>query len=401
MILAALLDLSALLAEAEANAPAIRAASHRVAAAAERAPQAQALPDPLLSLAYANESLDRITWGESMDTGATVTWTQEFPGGGKRDAREQVALAEKRVAVENSSAILATVRARVFTAYVELHRIDRTRAIVDGSRPLLEAARDAASVRFENGEGTLADVLKAGTALSRLEIDLVALDSERARAAADLAGALGRTGPASFHPALDAPVELPWDPDAAEAAARENAPELRVLAAEAGRESSRIEAARRELKPDWMGSAAYTERGPLESMVMGMVGVRLPLWRDRKQARAIVEAERERDAVAADTDVALAALAVQVRTLAARIDEAARRTALLEQAIVPQRRAALDASLAAYRNGRADFASLLEEVDGLLAESVEIETQRGVRLAALASLEPLTGRAWLAPGVSR
>ena len=74
---------TAMLAEAEANAPAIRAATHRVAAMTERAPQAQALPDPLLSLTYANESLDQITWGESMDTGATVTWTQEFPGGGK------------------------------------------------------------------------------------------------------------------------------------------------------------------------------------------------------------------------------------------------------------------------------------------------------------------------------
>jgi outer membrane protein TolC len=401
MILAALLDLSALLAEAEANAPAVRAASHRIAAVAERAPQAQALPDPLLSLTYTNESLDQITWGESMDTGATVTWTQEFPGGGKRDAREQVALAERRVAVESSSAILATVRARVFMAYVELHRIDRTRAIVEGSRPLLETARDAARVRFENGEGTLADVLKAGTALSRLEIELAALDGERARAEADLGGALGRTGPASFPPALDAPVELPWDPAAAEAGALENAPELRRLAAEAGRETSRIEAARRELKPDWMGSAAYTERGPLESMVMGMVGVRLPLWRDRKQARAIAEAERELDAVAADTDGARAALVAEVRTVSARIDEAGRRTTLLEQAIVPQRRAALDAVLAAYRNGRADFPSVVEEIDGLIAEAIEIETQRGARLAALASLEPLTGRAWLAPGVSR
>lgn len=401
MILAALLDLSALLAEAETNAPAIRAANHRVEAAAERAPQAQALPDPIVSLAYSNESLDRITWGESMDTGATLTWTQEFPGGGKRDARERVALAERRLAVESSSAILAAVRAKVLTAYVELHRIDRTRTIVEGSRPLLEATRDAARVRFENGEGTLADVLKAGTALSRLDLSLAGLDGERARAEAALAGALGRTGPASFDLALDPPTELPWDPAAAEAAALQNAPELRVLAAEAGRESSRIEAARLELKPDWMGSAAYTERGPLESMVMGMVGVRLPLWRDRKQARAIAEAERERDAVTADADAARSALAAEVRTIAAEVDEAGRRTTLLEQAILPQRRATLDAALAAYRNGRADFASVLDEIDGLLAESVEIEAQRGARLGALASLEPLTGRAWLAPGASR
>ncbi|HEX6852165.1 MAG TPA: TolC family protein [Candidatus Polarisedimenticolaceae bacterium] len=401
MILAALLDLSALLAEAEANAPAIRAAQYRVAAAAERAPQAQALPDPLLSLTYENESLDRITWGESMDTGATVTWTQEFPGGGKRDAREQFALAERRVAVESSAAILATVRARVFTAYVELHRIDRTRAIVEGSRPLLEAARDAARVRFENGEGTLADVLKAGTALSRLEIDLAALDGERGRAEASLGAVLGRTGPARFAPALDPPVELPWDPTAAEAAALENAPELRRLASESARESSRIDAARLEMKPDWMASGAYTERGPLESMVMGMVGVRLPLWRDRKQARAVAEAERERDAIDADVDAARAALVAEVRDVAARIDEAARRTSLLEQAIVPQRRAAFDAALAAYRNGRADFASVLDEVEGLYTESIEIETQRGARWSALAALEPLTGRAWLGPGVSR
>lgn len=401
MILAALLDLGALLAEAESHSPALRAAASRVAAVDERVPQADALPDPLLSLTYENESLDAITWGESMDTGATVTWTQEFPGGGKRRARSEVAQADRRLASESQAALAAAIRARVVLGYVELHRIDRTRAIVEETRPLLETAREAARVRFENGEGTLADVLKAGTALSRVEIELAALDGERSRAEAELGAALGRTGPARFDAALTPPDEIPWIPEAAEAAALENAPELRRLAAEGARESSRIEAARLEMKPDWMASGAYTERGPLESMVMGMVGVRLPLWRDRKQARAIAEAEREREAIGADVDAARAVLLAAVRNAAARIDEATRRTTLLEQAIVPQRRAALDAALAAYRAGRADFASVLDEVEGLAAESTEIERQRGARLSALASLEPLTGRAWIGPGAPR
>ena len=63
---------------------------------------------------------------------------------------------------------------------------------------------------------------------------------------------------------------------------------------------AQLDDARVQVKPAFSWLAAYQFRGGLDPMVMGGFSVRLPVWKDRNQERAIAGAEIERTAAAHD-----------------------------------------------------------------------------------------------------
>ncbi len=391
------LDLAALLAEAEAAAPSLHAAASRIRAAETLPSQAAALRDPMLSFSLQNESLDAFTLGDSPMSNATFTWTQEIPFPGKRALRAEAARAERGIAVADSERIRRDLVAAVKSLYVELHRIHRVRGLVEENRRLVVVLRDAARARFETGEAPLEGTLGAGAEIARIDAELEELDGERAEAEARLARLLGRSDAARFGPAVAVPAVIPFDPDDLLRAASLDSARGAVLRAAERREEARVESLRRDLKPDFSWSAGYAYRGSLDPMVMGMFGVTLPLFRDRKQVQAVAAAERSLEAVRHETkDAALEAESF-VREALARAESAERQARVLEDAVLPQSRAALDAATAAYATGRVEFATILPYARPLLADARRIEDLRARRLSTLALLEPAVGRDLVAP----
>ena len=392
------LDLAAALREAETNAPSLRAAEARRGQAETLPSQAGALPDPMLSFSLQNESLNSFTLGDTMMSNATFTWSQEIPYRGKRGLRAQAAETESALAAADSERIRFELRARVKAVYVDLHRVHRTRALVEENRRLLTSLRDASRAKFETGGAPLEGTLGAGAEIARLDAELAALDGERAEGEARLAALLGRGEAATFGDAAVPPVELPFDPEALAAQATDDSTRVGVLRAAARRDEARIESLRREEKPDFSWSAGYAYRGSLDPMVMGMFGVRLPLFRDSKQRQAVAGAEYALEAVRHETAQAELDASSAVHESLARAETAAARSRVFEDAVVPQARAALDAATAAYATGRVDFATVLDYARDLLADARSLEELRAQRLTALALLEPSVGRELIAPG---
>ncbi len=385
------LNLAALLAEAEVSNPELRAAAAR-RLAAERVPsQMQALPDPTVSLSYDNDGVDRLTLGERDMTRLSVAWTQEVPYPGKRRLAGDVARAEVGVAGQALEAARLRVRAAVKTAYADLYLLDRTRTILGESRKLLVSFRDAAKARYETGEGILENVLKAETELSKIDAELAVNAQERRSAAVALNALLGREADSPLGPAVALPPARLADREALERAALELSPEVLELEAMAQREERRLELARRNLKPDFMWTAAYANRGGLDPMVMGMVGVRLPLYRKRKQAQAVAETELGLEAARHDLERRRVDTLSEVRDLVARAERAETLERLYDSAILPQARSALDAAAASYQTAQVEFITLLEDFRTVLDYEVQYETQRAERVKALAGLEALTG----------
>lgn len=392
------LDLASLLAEAEASAPSLRSSASRVREAESLPSQAEALPDPMLSFALQNESLDAFTLGDTEMSNATLTWTQELPYRGKRARRAAAAQAESGVASADALRIRFELRSRIKAAYVELHRLHRTRILFVENRGLLLALRDASRARFETGGAPLEGTLGAGAEIARLDAELAAIDGARAQVEARLAALLGRRATGPFGDAVVPPIELPYEPETLAIDAASGSTEVAVLRAAAKREEARIEALRLEEKPDFSWSAGYAYRGSLDPMVMGMVGVRLPLFRDAKQRGAVTEAEHALDAVRHETEEAEIEAAAAVHEVLALAAAAAARARVLEDAVVPQARAALDAATAAYATSRVDFATVLDYARALLADARMLEDLNAERLTALAALEPSIGRELVVPG---
>jgi outer membrane protein TolC len=155
--------------------------------------------------------------------------------------------------------------------------------------------------------------------------------------------------------------------------------------------AARLESAKLASKPDWMWGVSWAERGPLDPMVMGTVGARLPLWRKNKQLQEAAAAESDLTAARAAREAETLSASGEVAELLARAGGARRRMEILEQALIPQARSTLDAGSASYANGRTVFISLLDDALDLLEFERDLERQRAELGAALAGIEARTG----------
>ncbi len=390
-------NLESLLAEAESNHPEIKVWTARHAAAEQLPSQMEAPPDPLLTAAYTNESLDAYTLGTSIGSNWAFTWTQDVPYPGKLRLAGDVARGEITTAERELEAVRARIRSEVKRLYFELYRVDRTTELLDETQKILASFVASARTRYESGEGTLENVLKAQTELTAIAAELATNRQERHATEARLAAAVGRSSDPAFGPARELPPVVSPDRAVVEEWAVANSPEIRVLLAMANTESRRLDLARRDLKPDLMYGAGYAYRGGLDPMITGMVGVRLPIYRGRKQAQAVAQTEYGLEAAQHDVDRGRNEILARVRDLLAKFERATALVPLYSDGLVPQARSTLDAATGSYAAGKIEFLSLLDDALKLLRFEIEYERQRVDALQALAGLEAITGTELIPP----
>jgi len=386
-------DPAALLQEAQQNNPAIRAARARVESARHAPSQAEAPPDPEVSVAYTNDGLSRFTLGESEFALLSLNWTQEIRSFGKRRQAGEVAARSFEASEKELERVRLEVLSAVKIVYAELVRLDRTAAILEETRGVLESMEAIARSRYEVGQGIQESVLKAQTEILKFEAESTRVAQERLEVEARLDAAVGRAAGTPVGPATIALTgELPEDTDSLVQSAVAGSPRIGALEAEIRRSQASAGLARLEQKPDFIWSASYQYRGDLDPMVMGLFGVRLPVHKARKQAQAVAQAESELIAAQQDLTDRQIRTTSAVRELAARAHRSERLLVLYEQGIIPQAANTLESARASYSVGRIGFLDLFNDLKALLdarKDQASLETER---IQALAALEPLVAR---------
>jgi outer membrane protein TolC len=359
--------LAALVEEALARNPDVRAAEEALRAARARAAQAAALRDPVVSLSYTNEG-----WSPSLGTtpeaNLAVTLSQDLPWPGKRRLRgELAARAADRVEQQ-----LARVRLSVAAS------VRRTYAGLWQARSLLELTREQAEVwrqveevaraRYSVGQGSQQDVLRAQVELTRAGQLLAEQEASESVQRAELDRLLDRL----VETPVPTPATLP--PVPAAGALDEELERLRALsperhAARAAIEAARlaVELARKDERPDLALQGGYMNRGGLEPMWQAGMAVSLPLNRKRR-ASAIAEAEAQLRA--AESRLRSVELQLRFRTQErlAQLAAALKTAALYGEGIVPQDRMSLEATIAGYQTGRVPFVAVLEALTTLYVD---------------------------------
>jgi outer membrane protein TolC len=245
---------------------------------------------------------------------------------------------------------------------------------------------------YSVGSAIQQDVLQAQVSVARMTEDLTVMRQERVAMAARLNALLGRFAtdnvgeldlpePSADLPTVDSLMRLALDHRPALKAARE-----RTMAAQAG-----YRAARRELYPDFMISLSYGQRPQFDDMATLMVGFTLPIWAGSRQLPMRREMRAMESMVDADVlnlrNETFANL-VEMRSKAVRSANLAQ---LYASSIVPQARTAVDAALAAYRVGRVDYMTLLD--NQMTASRYQVEQARLAAdyQGAVAEIEALVG----------
>lgn len=322
--------------------------------------------------------------------GPSLSVTQAFPGGGRLGLMGEAASHEAEQGQAEYERTRLKVEGELTAAYDEFAASVQALRIHHAVYDQLRHLRAIATARYAVGRGLLQDSLRAQVELSRLLNRELEIEQTIVTDRAQVNSLANRP--------LEAPIALPNvqpppGPVADEAdlmrQAEAKSPILAGLKAQvAASEVARTIAGREQRTPDYeLGIQAGRSMPGDVPYLGGMVGITLPwLAPGRYQAR-VTEAEQGLLATQARYQSARNDLRFQVLALRQQLDRIDHQLQVYREGIVPQSIQALNAALAAYQVGKADFSNVIDDQKAVYDAQMEQATLLGEYGAARAKLE--------------
>lgn len=325
--------------------------------------------------------------GEGGGGGQRYDWSvsveQRFPLSGVRGHRRDAARADAqrgKALAANTQLDVTLDAQRGFFMLLERRRM---RTVLSEQEALAQQLVEASSARYSSGNGSQADVLRAEVEAARVRGAQQALIAQTRAAEAMLNAGMGRAPTESIPELVHVPNR---EPPLAAPAAVERAllrrPELMAGEAEVERAKAEVEVMRSMYKPMAtvrVGRASTMAEGP---GAMVMIGVSVPIWRERLRAGVAEARAMQR---MANSDLVAMRRMVEGEAVSAResVEAVRAQYVVLEDEILPRARAATETALAAYSSGQGTLISVIEPARALW----EIQAEQVMAEAAL-------GEAW-------
>ena len=338
----------------------ISAARSDTASAMQRAEEAGALPDPSVRIEWMDINRTNVLPAQAGEMRYNVL--QPLPGWGKRDAQKQVANAKTQVAMEQQRVVSAELRTRVKIVFAQYYQAYQSLQLNEELGKFTNTVAELAKSRYENNLATQQDLVKAQLEQSTLQSEHIFLQTAYSQSQARINSLLNRPAYAPLHfpevlRSLPLPVVL--NPDALEQRFSQSSPLLAGLEAQTSVSSSSVDLARKNLIPDFVVGIAPVQRGNNVSTWNAMLEFSIPLQRalhsaQQSEAEEMLQADRHR-LLGAKTR-----LLSELREHYSALQAAREQETLTHQRVEPLAELAYNGALEGYRNGRIDFATLLE-----------------------------------------
>ncbi len=391
--------LPGLIREALENNPEIQAAHQERAAAQQRIAPAEALDDPMLEAGVINAPLSSSPFNREDMTMKMIGLSQRLPFPGKRGLRKEVASKDAQAIEYGYQETVNRVIHDLKTAYFDLGLTLEMIQLVEKNRQTLEHFLRITEERYQVGQGSQADVLKAQTQVSRMLDRLLELSREQPVFEAELIRALGHsTKIGTLVPVLLHVQETPLILEALQQEAMAQRPQLLALQSLIARNEKSVDLARRAYYPDLDVRFSYGQRDSMldgsrrDDMVSMTVAVNLPVWRGNKIEPRILEAQALRDQIASLYQAQRNEVAARLRQQIAMAEQSLKSVKLYQTTILPQAQLTVESALTAYQVGRVDFLTLLDNQKTVF----DFEANRITAMAnynkALAEIDWLVGK---------
>lgn len=362
--------LSSLIQEALDRNPDIAKTKALLDADKERIPQSKALPDPSLSLGLQNDGFQGIQVGKMETSYYQLMLTQPLPWPGKRNLRGEITSLGVEVSQSTVDRTRLSLVADVKRAYIGLLLVRGQVELLDQQALLWQKANDITKIRYEVGQGTQADLLRAQLEQNRLRQSRISLRSEEQV----LLTTLNRLrGLASGTPIPTAARLQNFIPQVISTStwadrAEKESPELQAARLGIRQAERSLDLAKRDRYPDFAVSAGIMPRGALEPMWTVGFSISLPVWSKQKQQRAVSEQEFRRRAQGSDAESVRILLNQRIHQRAAQLEAALDTLRLYREGLLVQSESSFQANLAQYETGRAPFISVLEALNGWISD---------------------------------
>jgi len=159
------------------------------------------------------------------------------------------------------------------------------------------------------------------------------------------------------------------------------------------RQNLQVDLAHKDFYPDFNIQYMWQRTDPAQfrAYYMLSVGVRLPIYRSRKQRPELAQAEADLNRSRNEYEAQSQHVAFELRTEYDTAEKTAELLKIYREGLLPQARAEFEAGVAAYQNNRQDFQALFASFLDVLHLDEEYWQSIAERETALAHLDQLTG----------
>jgi len=182
------ISLSELIEEALRENPRLKAAYSEWQASLEKIPQAKSLPDPVLGYAHFGQSIET-RLGPQRNK---LSLSQKIPFFGKLSLKGKIAERGASVQEAEFNRIKAEIILKVKMSFFSLYWLDKVIRITQEEKEVLQRLARIARKKYEAGQVSQQDVLKAMLEISRVEEKILILKQRRKAVAAELNSLLNR-----------------------------------------------------------------------------------------------------------------------------------------------------------------------------------------------------------------
>ncbi|PXW88862.1 outer membrane protein TolC [Nitrosomonas sp. Nm84] len=391
--------LPALITETLENNPEIQAAHQEREAAQHRIAPAEALDDPMLEAGVINAPLASSPFNREDMTMKMIGLSQRLPFPGKRGLRKEVASKDADAIEQGYHETVNRVVHDLKTAYFDLGLTLEMIKLVEKNKQTLEHFLHIAEERYQVGQGSQADVLKAQTQVSRMLDRLLGLAREQPVFEAELIRVLGRNAKGEIPLPMSLHIqEVPLMLETLQQEALAQRPQLLALQSLIARSEKSVDLARKAYYPDFDVRLSYGQRDNMldgtrrDDMVSMTVAVNLPVWRGNKIQPRIMESEAMRDQATSLYQAQSNEIAARLRQQIAMAEQSLKSIKLYQTAILPQAKLTVESALAAYQVNRIDFLTLLDNQMTVFDYQTNLIAAMANYNKALAEIDWLVGK---------
>lgn len=385
--------LNQLLTEAANNNSQIHAAEDAWKAAQSVAAQVSTLPDPHLNVQ--SFSVGDPLPGAGLNTSnfayMGIGASQQIPFPGKLKLRGAVARLDANTSKAEAESLRTEIAAQVKAIYFQLAYLQATLEILNSEQVTLRQLSEDALAHYRVGSGTQGDVLRAQLEQTKILTLLTISREQSGQLESELKYLLHRPQvSADIVAAKLAPTPVPFSIEQLLATIPGQNPQIHVDDSAISRQSSALELAHRNGKPDFDLGYEYERTGlQYPAYYMATFTVEVPRRRrfhaELEEAKEkLIESQHKRDS---DLQQKLASLKAQYVT-ATSTEELIQQ---YQQGLLPQSEAAFRSDLVGYESDRQQFHVVLRSFLALQQTQLAYEQVLDQHQAAIAQIEQLTG----------
>src|SRR6266852_1324974 len=394
--------LADLLQEAEKDNPQIEAARQGWQAAK----QVSTLPDPQFNLQHVSVGSPRPFAGYTNSDFAYLGLgvSQDIPYPGKLRLKGEIARRDADVSQQQIGSVRRSVLAEIKGTYLQLAYLSKTLTILEQDGELLKQVEQAADARYRSGMGTQQDVLQAQLQKTKLLREIAMHHLQVGKLEAQLKQLLNRSqGSQDIETAdlTETPLAQTYD-DLLTAALAQN-PELAGAQKMIEKQSLQVDLAHKDFYPDFNVQYMWQRTDPTQfrAYYMLSVGVRVPIYRGRKQRPELAQAESEQLRARSELQAQSQQVASELRSQYVIVQQTSELLKIHREGLSPQARSEFQAGLAAYQSNKQEFQALLTAFLDVLHLDEDYWQDVAEYETAIARLERLTGLSLREEGAKR